>query len=51
MAQESKVNLMGGGGLMRFNEEYDSKFNIKPMHIIVFIVLIIAMRLALPLFF
>ena len=30
------------GGLMRYNEEYTSKFMLKPSHVILFIILIIA---------
>ena len=51
MAENNSINLPGGfGGLMRYNEEYDSRFNLKPTHIILFVVLVIAFRLALPLF-
>ncbi len=51
MAQDNRVQMPGGfGGLMRFNEEYESKFNLKPTHVIVFIVLIIGFRIALSLF-
>ncbi len=45
MAKDNSVNLPGGfGGLVRYDEEYESIFNLKPSHIIVFIVLIIAFR-------
>ncbi|MEK6758128.1 MAG: hypothetical protein AABX88_03280 [Nanoarchaeota archaeon] len=48
MAQNSNVQLPGGfGGLTRFNEEYDSKFSLKPTHVIAFIVLIVAFRVFL----
>jgi len=51
MAENSSVNLPGGfGGLTRYNEEYDSRFNLKPTHIILFVILIVAFRVALPLF-
>jgi preprotein translocase subunit Sec61beta len=40
-----------GGGLMRYNEEYKSKFMIKPTHVILFIILIIAFVLFLKLFY
>ncbi len=50
MAQENKVHLPGGfGGLMRYQDEYESKFYLKPMHVVAFIILIIGMRIALPL--
>ena len=42
------VNLPGGfGGLMRFKEEYASMFNLKPTHVILFIILIIIFRVSL----
>ena len=45
---ESKINMPGGfGGLMRFNEEYDSIFNLKPTHVIGFVIFIIAFRFVL----
>jgi len=48
---ESGINVPSGfGGLVKFKEEYESKFNLKPMHVIVFIILIVAFRIALPLF-
>jgi preprotein translocase subunit Sec61beta len=40
-----------GGGLMRYNEEYKSKFMIKPAHVIAFIILIVAFVLFLKLFY
>ena len=50
MAQENKVHLPGGfGGLMRYQDEYESRFYLKPMHIIAFIFLIIGLRIVLPL--
>jgi len=52
MAQTPSVNLPGGfGGLTRFSEEYGSKFNLKPIHIVGFIILIVVFRIALPIFF
>lgn len=48
MAQDNKVNIPGGfGGLVRFSEEYQSKINLKPTHVIWFIILIIAFRIIL----
>ncbi len=45
------VNLPGGfGGLMRFGEEYPSKFNLKPMHVILFVIFIILFRIFLAIF-
>lgn len=40
----------GSGGLMRFKEEYSSMFNLKPTHVIVFILLIIGFRAVLQIF-
>tara|TARA_Y100000034_G_C6804337_1_gene361017 strand:+ start:564 stop:719 length:156 start_codon:yes stop_codon:yes gene_type:complete len=43
-----QVNMPGGfGGLMRFNEEYESIFNLKPTHVIAFVILIVVFRIAL----
>ncbi|MBU4070391.1 MAG: preprotein translocase subunit Sec61beta [Nanoarchaeota archaeon] len=47
MANNQVSMPSGFGGLMRFNEEYASKFNLKPMHVMVFIVLIVAFRIFL----
>lgn len=47
-----KVNVPSGfGGLMRFDEEYSSVVNIKPTHVIAFIILIIGFRIFLGLYF
>ena len=47
MADES-VNLPSGyGGLVRFKEEYASLFNLKPMHVIFFLILLVAFRVVL----
>jgi preprotein translocase subunit Sec61beta len=49
MASDNKINLPGSfGGLMRFSEEYSSYINLKPAHVIVFVVLIIAIRVVMP---
>jgi len=40
-----------GGGLMRYNEEYKSKFMLKPAHVILFIILILAFVLSLKLLY
>ena len=45
---ENKVNLPGGfGGLTRFSEEYESYFNLKPIHVIIFVIGIVAFRVLL----
>ena len=50
MADEG-INVPSGfGGLIKFKEEYESKFNLKPMHVIIFVILIVALRIALPFF-
>lgn len=52
MAQDNSVNLPGGfGGLTRYTEEYTSFINLKPTHVVVFIILIVALRTILPFFF
>jgi preprotein translocase subunit Sec61beta len=50
MADEN-INIPAGfGGLIKFKEEYESKFSLKPIHIIIFIILIVAFRILLPFF-
>jgi preprotein translocase subunit Sec61beta len=52
MATDNKIHMPAGfGGLMRFDEEYSSKFNLKPTHVIAFIILIVAFRVFLGVFF
>jgi len=46
------INVPSGfGGLMHFKEEYRSKFNLKPTHVIGFIILIIAFRIFLGIYY
>ena len=46
------INIPSGfGGLMRFGEEYSSKFNLKPAHVVLFVILIVLFRIALPFVF
>ena len=40
-----------GGGLMRYNEEYDSRLVIKPAYVVLFIILILGLATVLKLFF
>jgi preprotein translocase subunit Sec61beta len=48
---DNKVNLPAGfGGLTRFKEEYASKFNLKPTHIVAFVILILIFRIFLGIF-
>jgi len=52
MASDNKINLPGGfGGLMRYSEEYSSYINLKPSHVVLFIILIVAFRIAMPFIF
>ena len=45
---DNKVHMPAGfGGLMRFEEEYESKIMLKPTHVIVFVILILAFRITL----
>jgi len=46
------INVPSGfGGLTRFNEEYDSKLKLKPIHVVIFVIVIIAFVIGLNLFF
>ena len=48
----NQINMPSGfGGLTRFNEEYSSYFNLKPTHVILFVVLIVAFRFLLGVFY
>ena len=48
---DSGVNVPSGfGGLVKFKEEYESKFNLKPVHIVLFVILIVVFRIALQIF-
>lgn len=40
-----------GGGLMRYNEEYDSLIMLKPAHVVLFIILILGLATILKIFF
>ena len=47
-----KISMPGVfGGLMRYDDEYTSKFMIKPSHVIGFVVLIMLFVLGLKIFF
>ena len=49
---DNKIHMPAGyGGLMRFEEEYESKIMLKPTHVIAFVILILAFRIILPAFF
>lgn len=48
---DNKINIPGGmGGLMRYDDEYDSKIMLKPGHVIVFVVAVIVLVIGLNLF-
>jgi preprotein translocase subunit Sec61beta len=48
---DNKVHMPSGiGGLMRFEEEYESKIMLKPTHVIAFVILILAFRISLGFF-
>jgi preprotein translocase subunit Sec61beta len=48
---DSGVNMPSGiGGLVRFKEEYESKLNLKPVHVVVFVILLVVFRVALGIF-
>ncbi|MEM3113257.1 MAG: preprotein translocase subunit Sec61beta [Candidatus Pacearchaeota archaeon] len=52
MAKDNQIQMPGVfGGLMRYNEEYDSVFKLKPIHVIVFVVLLALGVLTLTFFF
>ncbi len=45
---DDKIQMPAGfGGLMRFDEEYESKIMIKPAHVVAFVVFILVFRVAL----
>ncbi|MBS3085682.1 preprotein translocase subunit Sec61beta [Candidatus Pacearchaeota archaeon] len=49
--KEKSMNMPGSyGGLMRYNEEYPSKLNLKPTHVILFVIAVIAVRVLLGVF-
>ncbi len=53
MAQQNQgINLPGGfGGLVNYKEEYESKFMLKPTHVIGFIIMIVLLRIGLTYLF
>jgi preprotein translocase subunit Sec61beta len=52
MAKDNQISMPGVfGGLMRYNEEYTSKFMLTPYHVLGFIVLIIAFVIVLNIAF
>ena len=52
MAQDNKIQMPGVfGGLMRYNEEYDSTFKFKPSTVIAFVVALGLVIIGLKIFF
>jgi len=48
---DNKISLPGAfGGLMRYDEEYESKIKISPLHVMAFIIVIVLFVIALKLF-
>jgi len=48
---DNKINMPSSfGGLMRYNEEYKSPFQISPTNVVLFIILIIAFVAILKIF-
>ena len=51
MANQGLQMPSSGGGLMRYNDEYNSRFKLKPAHVIIFIIAVIAFTVFLKIFF
>jgi len=52
MAKDNRIHMPGMfGGLMRYDEEYNSRFLLTPNQVIAFVIAIIMFVLALKLFF
>ncbi|MEK6935648.1 MAG: preprotein translocase subunit Sec61beta [Nanoarchaeota archaeon] len=51
MANQGLSMPSSGGGLMRYNEEYKSKFMLKPSSVVLFIILLIVASVVLKIFF
>ena len=45
MADKGISMPSGFGGLMRYKEEYESKFNLKPAHVVIFIILMLPKKI------
>lgn len=51
MAEQQKMSMPGAfGGLMRYDEEYSSRFMISPAQVVGFLVLIVGFVIVLRLF-
>ena len=51
MANQGLSMPSSGGGLMHYNEEYQSKFKITPTQVIIFVIGVTAFTVILKLFF
>lgn len=52
MAQDNQISMPGVfGGLMRYDEEYSSRFMLSPIQVITFIVAIVIIVVGLKVFF
>ena len=48
MARDDRISMPGSyGGLVRYYDEYKSKIQIKPAHVIAIIVLVVVLEIAL----
>ena len=48
---KNNINMPGGfGGLVRYSEEYESRFMLKPEHVVIMIALVIIFVMILKLF-
>lgn len=51
MARDNRISMPGAyGGLVRYYDEYRSKLQVKPAHVIVAIVLVVLFEIALNFF-
>ena len=51
MASDNKISMPGVfGGLMRFDEEYKSRFMLRPEHVLVLVLLIVVFVIVLNMF-
>jgi preprotein translocase subunit Sec61beta len=49
---DNRISMPSGfGGLMRFDQEYTSKINLTPTHVVAFVIAIIAFRIFLGVWF
>jgi preprotein translocase subunit Sec61beta len=51
MAKNKKINMPSGtGGLVRYFDDYKSKITLQPMHVILFIVIVMIVTILLHIF-